>query len=147
MYWTRVSKDILLVGFPWTQANFIESLYLIGITLQTIWQTLSPAVLFCLHVLPLSRSQVTLRCACQRRIIRSICAWRRIDGEDWEDTMRRIKQRVYVGMMLHHVMSWEERSHRALWSCARYLTHCKQTSAWYWMIRWQLDAMQDASLM
>ena len=42
-------------------------------------------------------------------MLRSICGWRRIDGENQENNMRRIKQRVQVGMMVYYVMSWEER--------------------------------------
>ena len=118
----------------------------LALRLKLFDSVVSPAALFCLHVLPLNKSQLTSLGACQRRMLRSICGWRRIDGEDWEDTMRRMKQRVQVGMMLHYVMSWEERLHRALWSYTRYLTQCKQTSPWCTVIRWQPDAMHDASL-
>ena len=118
----------------------------LGLRLKLFDSVVSPAALFCLHTLPISKSQLTSFGACQRRMLRSICGWRRIDGEDWADTMRRMKRRVQVGMMLHYVMSWEQRLHKSVWSYAKYLTHSNQNSPWCAMVRWRPDTLHDASL-
>ena len=118
----------------------------LGLRLKLFDSVVSPAALFCLHTLPLTKSQLSTLGACQRRMLRSICGWRRVEGEDWADTMRRMNQRVQIGMHLYYVMSWEQRAIKALWSYTRYLTQCQQTSPWCAMIRWRPDLIHDASL-
>ena len=44
--------------------------------------------------------------------------------------MRRVKQRVQIGMQLHYVRGWEEQILRSQWSYAVYLSQCQQTTPW-----------------
>ena len=49
----------------------------------------SPSILFALVCFPLIRGQVEDLDILQRKMIRRIVGWRRIDGEPWDETMRR----------------------------------------------------------
>ena len=87
-----------------------------------------------------------LICACQRRMLRSICGWRRVANEEWSDTMRRMNERVQRGMQLHYIRSWDEQILRATWSYAIYLTQCSQTSPWCLLTHWTPSRVDDPNL-
>ena len=58
--------------------------------LQYFDMCVSPAILFGLTTLPITRSRLRDLDILQRKMMRRIVGWRRIDGEDWEDTTRRM---------------------------------------------------------
>ena len=45
-------------------------------------------------MLSLTRTQLDRLGSVQRKMLRSIVGWVRVDGEEWETTMRRMKQRM-----------------------------------------------------
>ena len=44
----------------------------------------------------------------QRKMLRSMVGWIRVDGEDWADTMRRMNTRVEYANSLYPVKLWSE---------------------------------------
>ena len=51
---------------------------------------ISPALIFGLAVFPMSKINLEKIAAVQRRMIRSIVGWIRLENETWEETMRRM---------------------------------------------------------
>ena len=118
----------------------------LALRLKLFDAVVTPSALFCIHVLPLTKSQRSSIGACQRRMIRSICGWRRIADEDWSETMRRMKHRVQIGMQLHYVRGWEEQILRSQWSYAVYLSQCQQTTPWCVTTHWNISHQYDPHL-
>ena len=54
----------------------------------------SPTILFGLSTLPLTKMHVQKLDTTQRKMLRSMVGWIRVDGEDWADTMRRMNTRI-----------------------------------------------------
>ena len=81
----------------------------------------SPAVLFALVSFPLTRGQVESLDILQRKMLRSIVGWRRIDGEPWDETMRRMRDRIESGHQLHKWQLWSHRFFRDQWRFAVHL--------------------------
>ena len=79
---------------------------------------LSCSMLYGMAVLPLTARQLQRLDAVQRRMLRNIAGWVRIDDEPWEDTMRRMRGRVEAALRQHHVQSWSERVCRRRWEHA-----------------------------
>ncbi|CAE7565538.1 unnamed protein product [Symbiodinium natans] len=69
---------------------------------------ITPTVLFSLHALPLTQKQLHDLNILQRRMLRSIVGWRRVDGEPWSDTMTRMNQRVASALQQHPVTAWDQ---------------------------------------
>ena len=42
----------------------------------------------------------------QRKMLRRIVGWRRIDGEEWKDTMKQMNLRLSRVLDLHYCQSW-----------------------------------------
>lgn len=118
----------------------------LALRLKLFDAVVTPSALFCLHVLPLTKCQRSSIGACQRRMLRSICGWRRVANEEWSDTMRRMNERVQRGMQLHYIRSWDEQILRASWSYAVYLTQCSQTSPWCLLTHWTPSRVDDPNL-
>jgi len=78
----------------------------IRLRLKLFDATVSPTVLYGMSVLPLTQSQYTRLDAVQRRMLRNIVGWVRLDEEPWADTMRRMKGRVERALRQHDVRSW-----------------------------------------
>ena len=79
---------------------------------------ISPCAIFAIAILPLSQSQIQSICIVQRKMLRRVVGWRRIDGEPWRDTMIRMNQRLTRAMDLHFIASWEDSIWRARWRFA-----------------------------
>ena len=54
-------------------------------------------------------------------MLRSIVGWRRIDGEPWDETMRRMRDRIESGRQLHKWQLWSHRFFRDQWRFAVHL--------------------------
>ena len=71
---------------------------------------------------PLSRGQVEDLDILQRKMIRRIVGWRRIDGEPWDETMRRMRDRVDDARRLYNWQSWSYRFFRDQWRFASHVS-------------------------
>ncbi|CAE7612169.1 XI-F [Symbiodinium natans] len=60
---------------------------------------ITPTVLFSWHTLPLTQKQLHDLNIVQRRMLRSIVGWRRVDGEAWSDTMMRVRPATSAGVV------------------------------------------------
>ena len=69
----------------------------------------TPTVLFGLPTLALTTRQKEQLDVLQRRMLRLIVGWVRLDDEDWNVTMRRMNDRVDRALSLYPVRSWRER--------------------------------------
>lgn len=65
----------------------------------------------------------------QRKMLRRIVGWRRIPGESWEDTMRRMKLRLEHAQDQHYIDPWSRRWARAQW---KYACHLTVSSRYHW---------------
>ena len=61
-----------------------------------------PALLFGTTVLPMTRHHLKKLDTSQRKMLRRILSWRRIDGEDWKETMKRMKLQIAHGLNLYY---------------------------------------------
>ena len=76
--------------------------------LQFFEATITPSVLYGLTTLPLTQSQLDRLDAAQHRMLRSIVGWVRIEGEDWRDTMHRMKLRLQHALAMHPLRPWTQ---------------------------------------
>ena len=58
----------------------------------------TPRALFAAAVLQLSKSKLEAFCILQRKMVRRIVEWRRVDGESWRETMIRMNARIVRAM-------------------------------------------------
>ena len=68
----------------------------------------TPAMLFSLHTLALTKVQLESINVLQRKMLRSIVGWVRVNGEDWSETMRRMNHRLSVVLELFPIPPWTE---------------------------------------
>ena len=92
----------------------------------------TPAALFAVAVMPLSKSQLEAFCVVQRKMVRRIVGWRRVADESWRDTMVRMNARVAQAMQIFPIQSWDECIFRAKW---RFACHVAQSTPHSWMKR------------
>ena len=78
----------------------------------------SPTLLFGMATLPLTLGQLRQVDVIQRRMLRSIVGWVRVDNEDWAATMRRMNARVQAAMAIFPVQPWTEQLARRQYSLA-----------------------------
>ena len=71
--------------------------------------TVSPTVLFGLATVPLSQNQLEYLGALQRRMLRLIVGWVRLRDEPWDETMRRMRDRVSRALVLFPVETWPKK--------------------------------------
>ena len=76
--------------------------------LQLFNAVITPTILFGLGSLPLTKRQLEEIDALQRKMLRSIVGWYRVEGEAWSDTMRRMKSRVQSALRQSPVTTWSE---------------------------------------
>ena len=92
----------------------------LGKRLQYFDTCVTPAALYVLSVFPLRRSELDVLDILQRKMLRRIVGWRRIDSESWHDTMDRMNQRLLHGQSLHACEDWSTLVLRQQW---RYTFH------------------------
>ena len=61
--------------------------------------------------------------------MRRIIGWRRAEGEEWIDTMRRMKKRLETSQSYYYCVPWAEKYARAQW---RFINHLKMQSKDHW---------------
>ena len=76
--------------------------------LQLFNAVITPTILFGLGSLPLTKRQLEDIDALQRKMLRSIVGWYRVEGEAWSDIMRRMKSRVQSALPQWPVPPWSE---------------------------------------
>ena len=69
----------------------------------------TPTMLFGLHILALTAVQLSKLEPIQRRMLRSMVGWIRIQDETWHDTMSRMKTRVATALRQHPIETWTTR--------------------------------------
>ena len=65
----------------------------------------TPAMLLSLHTLALTKVQLDNINVLQRKMLRTIVGWVRLNGEDWSDTVRRMNHKFNVALetsLSHH---------------------------------------------
>ena len=65
-------------------------------------------MLFSLHTLALTNVQWESINVLQRKMLRLIVGWVRMNGEDWSETMRRMNHRISVALELFPIPPWTE---------------------------------------
>ena len=81
-----------------------------------------PAILFGTAALPMTRTQLQDLDRLQRKMLRRIVDWRRIEEEDWRDTMLRMNQRLSRGENLYFWQPWSISFARNQWKYI-YISH------------------------
>ena len=81
----------------------------VGLRLRLFDAVVTPAILFGGAVLPLNKKGLEHIDGIQRKMLRLIVGWRRIANEDWEVTMRRMKERVSNALHHFQVQLWSHR--------------------------------------
>ena len=72
--------------------------------------------------------------------------WVRVDGEEWETTIRRMKQRMNDASRQFFIMPWELQVFKSQWQYAIHVSHASEIN-WVEMIsRWHPPATADLSL-
>ena len=108
----------------------------VGLRLRLFDAVVSPSVLFALSVLPVGKCDLQQLQVLQRRMLRLIVGWRRIDGEDWAITMHRMKKRISDALSHHKIDDWQDKMLRHRW---KYAIHVVQNSKMKWpyeLSRW-----------
>lgn len=90
--------------------------------LQIFDVCVSPSMMFALILLPLTRTEIEELDVLQRKMLRRIVGWRRIEGESWDVTMRRMRTRLEHGRTLYDWKDWSYRLVRDQWRFAIHLT-------------------------
>ena len=87
----------------------------IQLRLKLFDAVVTPTILFGLAVLPLSSASLEKIQVTQRKMLRKMVKWVRIQGEAWDVTMRRMKMRVASASEKYPVMPWKNRIAKYLW--------------------------------
>ena len=94
-------------------------------------------------VLPLNQRNFHRIGVVQRKMLRSIVGWVRVADEPWEDTMRRMRQRLERAMRIHYVEPWEVQILRRQWSYAQHVAHNDRTLWSSLVLNWQPHLQHD----
>ena len=74
--------------------------------LRFFQSVISTTVMYGLPACALTKKLVESLDVVQRKMLRKMVGWSRIDGEYWSDTMRRMREKVQGALRLHHVEDW-----------------------------------------
>ena len=102
-----------------------------------------PAILFGTAVLPMTRTQLQDLDRLQRKMLRRIVGWRRIEGEDWRDTMVRMNQRLSRAEQLYFCQPWSISFARNQW---KYIFHLIDAYPLLWariMLKFNFNPVYD----
>ena len=105
------------VQMAWGQFHKHRDIFLdgnlhVGSRLRFFQSVVSPTVLFGLPACALSAKHAEKLDALQRKMFRAIVGWTRHGQEPWEDTMRRMRQKVDRALCLHPVPIWSAQLYR-----------------------------------
>jgi len=104
----------------------------------------TPTILFGLAVLPLSTASLRKIEATQRKMLRKIVGWIRIQNEPWDVTMRRMKLRVARALGSRAIMPWKKRLAKYLW---KFILRIKTARSESWIklaSEWEPNECDDA---
>ena len=92
-------------------------------------------MLYGLEVLPLTTAQLQRLDAVQRRMLRNIAGWVRVEDEPWDETMRRMRARLAAALRQHLVEDWSRGVCQRRWDQAWHIAHNptswpSRTTAW-----------------
>ena len=87
----------------------------IQLRLRLFDAVVTPTILYGLAILPLSTSLLDEIEVAQRKMLRKIVGWVRVNEETWDSTMRRMKFRVNHALQQRPIMAWSERIAKQLW--------------------------------
>ena len=90
---------------------------------------IGPALLFGTSVLPMTKHHLQKFDILQRKMLRRIVGWRRIDGEEWKDTMKRMNDRLEEAQRLFFCEPWSMIFARSQW---RYVKHLMDAYPLLW---------------
>ena len=132
--WAKYSKH---------RGTLINKLVPVKLRLRLFDATVSPTVLYGLSVLPLTRAQLDKLDALQRRMLRNIVGWVRVDEEPWRDTMARMNARVARALEQHTVECWSSRLLRRQWRLGLQIAQMGPRSWPLRVIKWQPSVVVD----
>ena len=101
----------------------------VGLRLRFFDAVVSPGALYSCAVLALNSDELERFDIVQRKMLRSIVGWRRIQGEEWECTMRRMKSRVQRALEMHAERKSSRRIMNSRWNYALHVNFTDK-SAW-----------------
>ena len=78
----------------------------VHLRLQLLDSVVSPTAVYSLSTTPLTSAQLERLDATQRRMLRRIVGWVRLDDEAWELTGRRMKQKLNAALSRYPVRTW-----------------------------------------
>ena len=97
-------------------------------------------MLFSLWSLPVSRNMINEMDQLQRKMIRRIVGWRRKGEESWQDTMRRMRERVNTAERQYKCHEWSQCFARRQW---RYAIHLLTSDSSHW-VKWMAKYLWSA---
>ena len=107
----------------------------LGLRFKLFDSTVTPTVLCGMEVLPLTAAQLQRLEAVQRRMLRNIAGWVRVEDEPWDETMRRMRARLAAALRQHLVEDWSRGVCQRRWDQAWHIAHNptswpSRTTAW-----------------
>ena len=80
----------------------------------------SPVILFGAAVLPLTWGEIINYDVIQKKMLRKIIGWERLEEDDWHELMAKMKFKMIRAMQIHHIHLWSEHIFQSQW---RYFHH------------------------
>ena len=102
-----------------------------------------PTILFGMVVFPMTRCQIGDMDRLQLQMLRRIDGWRRIDGEEWKERMKRMNLQLSRGLDLHYCQPWSISFARNQW---RYVDHIIDGNLLMWsrvMCKYNFNPIYD----
>lgn len=118
----------------------------IKLRLKLFGATVTPTILFGFAVLPLRQHSLEKIDIVQRKMLRIIFGWVRIEGESWQDTMHRMKNRVDRSLIQWPIKSWSSRIDEARWHHIDHLKKLPNSSLPMRASHWNPENINDPTL-
>ena len=118
---TRCDTEIAnRIAAAWAQFHkrrktFANKSVSLKLRLKLFVSTVSPCALYGLGALTFTNRQLRTLEHAQRRMLRTIVGWVRIEDEPWHETMSRMKTRVDAALRLHPVPAWGDEVLKRKW--------------------------------
>ena len=101
-------KTIAWAKFNKHRAMLTNKHVSLKLRLKFFTAVVTPAMLFSLHTLALTKVQLKNVNVLQRKMLRSIVGWVRLNGDDWSETIRRMNHRLSVALAPFPIRPWTE---------------------------------------
>ena len=115
----------------------------IKLRLKLFDAVVTPTILFGLAVLPLGAASLGKIEAVQRKMLRKIVGWVRIQNEPWDVTMRRMKLRVERALVTYPIIWWKTRIAKYLWKSILCVQTAPDTSWIKLASNWEPNECED----